>query len=120
MYIKYKGKNRKISSDLEKVFEKVCLGMAKVATNDWKQNHLNLYIKDSKGDGKTVQLQMYGLGKVNRSEEYSVEWILTEGVQKPFFRELYNLLIGINNMGIEPDVIHIQYECGKIINIEAY
>lgn len=36
MYIKYECKNRKISSDLEKVFEKVCLGMAKVATNDWK------------------------------------------------------------------------------------
>lgn len=120
MKIKYNNDYREISQGLLKSFEKVSIGMAKVATSDWKQNHLNLYINDSKGNGNIIELQMYGLGKVNRTEEVSVDWLLAEGVQKPFFRELYNVLIGLNELEIEPDSIHIKFECGKIVSIEVF
>ena len=95
--------------------ENLCKKFAPYVTGNFRENHLNIYIRKQSSeykDGKWILidkpcLSCYGLGKVNWSglvEEY-----------EPFYEEFRKVLEMMPEKCYE---IHVEYFCGRINKIE--
>lgn len=85
--------------------EKLCKKFAPYVTGNYRDNHLNIYIR--KYPGEEPDLSCYGLGKAN--------WSGTVEEYEPFYKEFRKVLEKIPEKCVE---IHIEYFCGRINKIE--
>ena len=100
-----------------KELEKVCMGMAKVADGNWRNNHFHLSIYDR---GGFVRFSTHGLGKVNWSKDIPFSEISDDENRRKyaFYNSFYNMVSELDNMGIIVNSINIKYECGIIKEID--
>lgn len=89
---------------LMEALEAFCRKFAPYVTGNWRENHLNIYIRAYEDP---VEVACYGLGKAN--------WRGSVEPYEPFYEELQavlrNLPEGYNDVSAE-------FNCGRLFNVK--
>jgi len=110
--INYNGNKIALSDECSEELVKVCVGLAKNATGNWRENRFDIRIYEEDG---IINTSTHGLSKVYRTNKIPFEDIMDEGNRNEyaFYKALYNFISGLNAQGIVPDEISLEFIPGR-------